>query len=81
MSRLEDLSAGMPLPGIVTNITAFGAFVDVRVHGMDGVETASRLAAAHPTSTIGAGPVSAPLRPDHPMRMIAGAPACCDGRS
>ncbi len=29
---IEDLSAGMELPGIVTNITAFGAFVDIGVH-------------------------------------------------
>ena len=29
---LEDLRAGMELPGIVTNITAFGAFVDVGLH-------------------------------------------------
>lgn len=29
---IEDLHPGMELPGIVTNITAFGAFVDVGVH-------------------------------------------------
>lgn len=29
---LEDLRAGMELPGIVTNITAFGAFVDIGLH-------------------------------------------------
>lgn len=29
---IEDLRAGMELPGIVTNITAFGAFVDLGVH-------------------------------------------------
>lgn len=29
---IEDLCAGMVLPGIVTNITAFGAFVDIGVH-------------------------------------------------
>ena len=28
---IEDLQAGMELPGIVTNITAFGAFVDVGI--------------------------------------------------
>jgi uncharacterized protein len=32
----EDLSPGMRLPGIVTNVTAFGAFVDVGVH-QDGL--------------------------------------------
>lgn len=29
---LEDLRPGMELPGIVTNITAFGAFVDIGLH-------------------------------------------------
>lgn len=29
---IEDLHEGMELPGIVTNITAFGAFVDVGIH-------------------------------------------------
>ena len=29
---LEDLKPGMELPGIVTNITAFGAFVDIGLH-------------------------------------------------
>ena len=29
---IEDLRPGMKLPGIVTNITAFGAFVDIGVH-------------------------------------------------
>ena len=29
---LEDLYPGMELPGIVTNITAFGAFVDIGLH-------------------------------------------------
>jgi len=30
--ELEDLKIGMELPGIVTNITAFGAFVDIGLH-------------------------------------------------
>lgn len=30
--ELEDLRTGMELPGIVTNITAFGAFVDIGLH-------------------------------------------------
>ena len=30
--ELEDLKSGMELPGIVTNITAFGAFVDIGLH-------------------------------------------------
>ena len=40
---LEDLSAGMVLPGIVTNITNFGCFVDVGVH-QDGLVHISQLA-------------------------------------
>ena len=40
---LEDLRPGMLLPGIVTNVTAFGAFVDVGVH-QDGLVHVSQLA-------------------------------------
>ena len=32
IKKMEDLRAGMKLPGIVTNVTAFGAFVDIGVH-------------------------------------------------
>lgn len=39
---IEDLRAGMELPGIVTNITAFGAFVDMGVH-TDGLVHISQL--------------------------------------
>jgi uncharacterized protein len=39
----EDLSPGMQLPGIVTNVTNFGAFVDVGVH-QDGLVHISQLA-------------------------------------
>ena len=38
-----DLVPGMKLPGIVTNVTAFGAFVDIGVH-QDGLVHISRLA-------------------------------------
>jgi uncharacterized protein len=41
--ELKDLIVGMELPGIVTNITAFGAFVDVGVH-QDGLVHISQLA-------------------------------------
>ncbi|MCR4816551.1 MAG: RNA-binding transcriptional accessory protein [Bacteroidales bacterium] len=43
VTRMEDLQEGMVLPGIVTNITAFGAFVDVGVH-QDGLVHISQLA-------------------------------------
>ena len=36
VNSLEDLESGMILPGVITNITAFGAFVDVGVH-QDGL--------------------------------------------
>lgn len=41
--EIEDLRAGMVLPGIVSNITAFGAFVNVGVH-QDGLVHISQLA-------------------------------------
>jgi uncharacterized protein len=36
IEKIEDVKPGMKLPGIVTNITAFGAFVDIGVH-QDGL--------------------------------------------
>ncbi|MCP3926847.1 MAG: RNA-binding transcriptional accessory protein [Desulfobacterales bacterium] len=36
VEKISDLKEGMSLPGIVTNITAFGAFVDIGVH-QDGL--------------------------------------------
>lgn len=43
VEKMEDLQIGMRLPGIVTNITAFGAFVDIGVH-QDGLVHISQLA-------------------------------------
>ncbi|MFO7708052.1 MAG: Tex family protein [Desulfobacterales bacterium] len=43
VSAVEDLRPGMQLPGIVTNVTRFGAFVDVGVH-QDGLVHVSELA-------------------------------------
>ncbi|MGA2228859.1 MAG: helix-hairpin-helix domain-containing protein, partial [Syntrophobacteraceae bacterium] len=42
IEKLADLEAGMKLPGIVTNVTAFGAFVDIGVH-RDGLVHLSEL--------------------------------------
>lgn len=43
IDKISDLEPGMRLPGIVTNITAFGAFVDVGVH-QDGLVHISEMA-------------------------------------
>jgi uncharacterized protein len=42
LDKIEDLKPGMKLPGIVTNVTAFGAFVDIGVH-QDGLVHISQL--------------------------------------
>jgi uncharacterized protein len=42
VEKMEDLKPGMKLPGIVTNVTAFGAFVDIGVH-QDGLVHVSQL--------------------------------------
>jgi protein Tex len=43
IEKIEDVQTGMHLPGVVTNVTAFGAFVDVGVH-QDGLVHISQLA-------------------------------------
>jgi len=43
IEKIEDLDPGMKLPGLVTNVTAFGAFVDIGVHH-DGLVHISQLA-------------------------------------
>lgn len=43
IDTIENLRPGMKLPGIVTNITAFGAFVDIGVH-QDGLVHISQMA-------------------------------------
>jgi len=43
ITKIEDVNPGMKLPGIVTNITAFGVFVDIGVH-QDGLVHISELA-------------------------------------
>lgn len=42
VNKISDLQEGMRLPGIVTNVTAFGAFVDIGVH-QDGLVHISEL--------------------------------------
>lgn len=44
LQKLEDVREGMVLQGVVTNVTAFGAFVDVGVH-QDGLVHVSQLSA------------------------------------
>ncbi|MBC8177529.1 MAG: RNA-binding transcriptional accessory protein [Desulfobacteraceae bacterium] len=43
VDKIEDVEPGMNLPGVVTNVTAFGAFVDIGVH-QDGLVHISQLA-------------------------------------
>ncbi|WP_084515922.1 Tex family protein [Desulfovibrio cuneatus] len=43
VTTMQDLQPGMRLPGIVTNVTNFGAFVDIGVH-QDGLVHISQLA-------------------------------------
>jgi uncharacterized protein len=45
VEKMEDLQPGLKLPGIVTNVTAFGAFVDIGVH-QDGLVHISQLSDA-----------------------------------
>ena len=43
VNKIADLAKGMKLPGVVTNVTDFGAFVDVGVH-QDGLVHISQMA-------------------------------------
>jgi uncharacterized protein len=54
IESIDDLQVGMVLPGIVTNITNFGAFVDIGVH-QDGLVHISQMAdryVSDPTSVV-----------------------------
>lgn len=54
---LEDLREGMVLPGVITNVTDFGAFVDVGVH-QDGLVHVSQMAdrrIRHPSEVCAIG--------------------------
>jgi protein Tex len=57
ISSIGDLKAGMLLEGVVTNVTAFGAFVDVGVH-QDGLVHVSHLThrfVKDPTTVVSVG--------------------------
>ena len=59
MEKLEDLEPGMVLEGVVTNVAAFGAFVDVGVHqdGLVHVSAMSRTFVSDPRSVVKSGDV------------------------
>ena len=54
VSAIDDLTEGMILPGIVTNITNFGAFVDIGVHqdGLIHISQMSNRRIAHPLDVV-----------------------------
>nr|WP_321514173.1 Tex family protein [uncultured Pseudodesulfovibrio sp.] len=57
VNDIKDLHEGMKLPGIVTNVTKFGAFVDIGVH-RDGLVHISQLAdkfVRDPSEVVAAG--------------------------
>jgi uncharacterized protein len=59
VSEIHHLTPGMMLEGVITNVTNFGAFVDVGVH-QDGLVHISQLAnrfIAHPTDVVKVGQI------------------------
>ena len=73
--EIKDLRAGQVLPGIVTNVTAFGAFVDIGVH-QDGLVHVSRIAdtfVENPQAHLKPGQKvrAAVLEVDEPRRRIS----------
>jgi uncharacterized protein len=59
LHSIEDLARGMELEGVVTNVTAFGAFVDLGVHcdGLIHKSQLSRRRVRDPLSLVGVGAV------------------------
>ena len=57
MERLADLQPGMVLEGVVTNVAAFGAFVDIGVHsdGLVHVSAMARGFVSDPRSVVKSG--------------------------
>ncbi|MBL4632399.1 MAG: RNA-binding transcriptional accessory protein [Kofleriaceae bacterium] len=57
VNEISDLREGMKLEGVVTNVTAFGAFVDIGVH-QDGLVHVSKLSdryVSDPSAVVSAG--------------------------
>ena len=59
MEKIGDLSPGLVLEGVVTNVAAFGAFVDVGVHqdGLVHVSTMARRFVKDPREVVKPGDV------------------------
>jgi uncharacterized protein len=59
VETLDDLAPGMILEGVVTNVAAFGAFVDVGVHqdGLVHVSVMSRSFVSDPREVVRSGDV------------------------
>jgi uncharacterized protein len=59
VETLEDLAPGMVLEGVVTNVAAFGAFVDIGVHqdGLVHVSAMSRTFVSDPRQVVKSGEV------------------------
>src|SRR5205814_9189334 len=59
VESLADLEPGMVLEGVVTNVAAFGAFVDIGVHqdGLGHVSAMSRTFVSDPRSVVKSGDV------------------------
>jgi uncharacterized protein len=59
VERLEDLEAGMLLEGVVTNVAAFGAFVDIGVHqdGLVHISAMSKAFVKDPRDVVKSGDV------------------------
>lgn len=57
VSDISDLRIGMQLPGIVNNVTAFGAFVDIGVHqsGLVHISELSNRYINHPSEVVKLG--------------------------
>ncbi|GLX47162.1 RNA-binding transcriptional accessory protein [Streptomyces hygroscopicus subsp. hygroscopicus] len=59
VEKISDLSAGMVLEGVVTNVAAFGAFVDIGVHqdGLVHVSAMSRTFVKDPRDVVKPGDI------------------------